>query len=254
MTWLEQVQAGLLVIKNTQTGEQLSPERVLALSNNELIVASGDSGVTSVLLSQLTDVTPTASSLVVPAATATHVDFASMSPAVESGSIETTRYMHHLGLDSLRIGHCQIARTSGVASDLIKIPPSVRVMLEATCEASGQSSIDLSILDGIKELPILPLTTTRVFHERIYPGLPLRVPIDTSQPVQVYLDGVPVSISAAAAILSKEENYTVSYSPSAGWIVTPSQTSVQVKLILQAKSGDAWPRASGIILRTEAVA
>lgn len=79
---------------------------------------------------------------------------------------------------------------------------------------SDHSSIEYEVLiDNSHRRPVLPENKNVAFNELLRPGRPLRFAPDTVQPVQVYKNSEPVSISVAEAAELSDAVYTVTYTP-----------------------------------------
>lgn len=100
---------------------------------------------------------------------------------------------------------CFISRQMKINGDYLS--------LDLTYYGGSSTSVEVSILIGGKEFPIMPKGDTYIRNEKIFYGMPTRFPVDETKGMTVYYKGEMVSKTFEEAQADSLEGYSVSYYP-----------------------------------------
>lgn len=160
-------------------------------------------------------------------------------------------YTSYFGLNDFVTANKSFAPASGAVSDEISVEKDVPLHLYAdvSCDTS-KASVEFSILDGTKEMPILPDDQMEVEHEKVFFMLPARF---VGKDFMYYRDGSPLGTKLADGAMSDGATYTVSYKPDiSSYEVTPTSDKVRVKTVIRVYDADArMPEVKNIRLGQE---
>lgn len=171
--------------------------------------------------------------------------------APESSEKETYRfYTNYFGLNSFDTERREFAKTSGVVTEAISVKKGVPLKLYADVQCGDGASVEFSVMDGARELSVVPVGTTRITKERMFLGLPQRFPgTDDSY----YRNGEPIS-KPSDEQFADGATYCHSYNlrneiPD----VTPTHDEVRVKVVFRVYNQEArMPEVSNIRIEQEA--
>lgn len=93
--------------------------------------------------------------------------------------------------------------------------------------------IEYSILDGDRDVPIIPIGVDHVENERIFAKLPLRFLQDESNAYVIKKNGLVVEISLDDAKTQLIDRYTIDYFPKESFNYTPINNSIKVKAVIR---------------------
>lgn len=172
------------------------------------------------------------------------VDFNEPIPTFKSNLTRTKKYIYYFGLDQVEAKNVQIDKTSCIVSSYIEVGnlgDEDYIQIDASYYSDANSSIEFYIIDGEKEVPLLPINTSSVEHESLFVNLFTRFDIDTSKPVVVRNNGTICSKPYLDVISkidlwkdsSNRHEYTISYTPLGGVNYKPINTKIQVKAIIR---------------------
>lgn len=159
--------------------------------------------------------------------------FTKPQPIFKSDLQRHYRFEYYFGLDNVEFKSRNINLTCGKITNDIHIGNVKHLELEADYSISEYSSVEFSIIDQDKEVPIMPINDDIVRNEKIFFGLPLRFPIDKTKPYYIKKDGVEVNITPEAAINSNDGLYTITYTPVDSKQYEPIEDKVKLKVILR---------------------
>lgn len=171
--------------------------------------------------------------------------------APESSEKETYRfYTNYFGLNSFDTERREFAKTSGVVTEAIPVKKGVPLKLYADVQCGDGASVEFSVMDGARELSVVPVGTTRITKERMFLGLPQRFPgTDDSY----YRNGEPIS-KPSDEQFADGATYCHSYNlRSEIPDVTPTHDEVRVKVVFRVYDQEArMPEVSNIRIEQEA--
>lgn len=162
-------------------------------------------------------------------------------------------YTNYFGLNSFLTANKSFASDSGCISTPIEVTPytSIKLHADIQCDPSV-ASVEFSLVDGNQEIPILPVETKKVEHEKVFFMLPTRF---HGTDKTYYLNGTAVGDSMDASVIAKNKNAcTVSYTPDEdSFSVMTESDSVRIKVVFRIynKMGK-MPEVSNIHLEQEA--
>lgn len=141
-------------------------------------------------------------------------------------------YTSYFGFNDFVTANKSFAQTSGAVSEEIEVAAGkpLHLYADVSCDALN-SSVEFSILDGAKELPILPYDQDMVENEKLFFMLPTRF---TGEGMEYSRNGSPVGVKIADGAMSDGATYTVSYKPDvSAYTVTPSSNKVRIKTVIR---------------------
>lgn len=151
-----------------------------------------------------------------------------------------TMYVYNFGLDLFEINRIVLYEDNYFLSEPINIGvlDSDEYLQLYVDDNTGQySNIEYYIVDGDKDVPIIPIGLDYVSNERIFPETDLRFIV--SDDIESYYDriikkdGIELSISLEEAKLKYDGRYSVSYTPLIENTYTPLNSTVRVKAIIR---------------------
>lgn len=148
------------------------------------------------------------------------------------------KYTYRFGLDYLNLSYVEQYNESCFMSDEIHVGRfNSNEYLNINTEFSSleSTSIEFYIVDGNKEVPILPLSLDKIKNEKIFTGMNLRFDQGYDDDYAIRKDGYVINMSLDDAISQMTGNYSVDYTPNATtcYSYTPINTSIKVKAILR---------------------
>lgn len=162
---------------------------------------------------------------------------------------EITNYF--FGLDALEIAERLPDDANGVILDSIMLGNCSYIELSADLAFGSGGAVEFYIVDGIKEIAILPLECDRVSNERIFFNLPLRFAVDKEKAITVKKNGLTVSSSSDLADLKIDRGtYTIDYTPLAAWQYRPENDRIAIKIVQRCYEKDGVPPyLRGLLIR-----
>jgi hypothetical protein len=173
-------------------------------------------------------------------------------PSVPNDNKNTTLYgyrRYRVGLDRIRVLKSHPAKVNGFITKEIKVHNCS--YLELSASVSGEGNIEYSIIDGLNETPIVPITQTDIIQERIIPGLSTRFGADGNSPVSIYQDGIKTDygIDDLPNLDYGGGTYTISYKPVlTAYRYKPNNTEVKVKIVQRCMDNKAPATINSIVL------
>lgn len=168
-------------------------------------------------------------------------EFVYVPPPQKLVSKTATRYFYTFGIDDVQIGTRKINPNCAMVTKEIKLNNTETIEIDAIHKINDNTSIEYSIIDGDKEVPILPIDEERVINERIFFGLPLRFTVDESKNFVIKKDGKEINISIDDAINSNDGIYTITYTPLNAHQYKPSNSTIRLKFVLRTYNEFATP-------------
>jgi hypothetical protein len=155
-------------------------------------------------------------------------------PAFSSKLQKVNKFSYFFGLDKLKLQYKIINKDCCFVSEEIILgtfKEDEYIQLDVEHEANEYSSLEFYIIDGTKEIPILPINDKEVFNEKIFYNLRTRFPIDTEKAIEIKKDGIASGKTVDQAIQSNDGLYTITYSPEDVYSYKPLNSSVKIKII-----------------------
>ena len=140
-------------------------------------------------------------------------------------------FKYTFGLDAIKVQQKAMYKECGYQSETISLGECSYIELSA--DENGSNPVEYYIIDGTKEVPILPVEKTKVVHEPLVYQLGTRFAVDPDSDVKIYQDGVETNLllSDADSFDYAGHSYTVSYTPIDAHKYFPKNKEVQVKII-----------------------
>lgn len=143
------------------------------------------------------------------------------------------RFSYFFGIDNVEFKSLSVNKVCGKITNEIEIGNAETIQLEAKYSVSKDASVEFYIIDGDKEVPILPINDSIARNEKIFFGLPLRFEMDKTKPYQIKKDGEVVSMTPEAAINANDGEYTITYTPVNAHNYQPTNSKIKIKTILR---------------------
>lgn len=172
------------------------------------------------------------------------IDFNEPIPTFKTDVKRVKKYIYYFGLDQIEAKNVQIDKTSCIVSPYIEIgqlSDEDYIQLDVSYYSDINSNVEFYIIDGEKEVPILPLKDTTIENESLFVNLFTRFNIDKTKPVTIKNKGATCNKSYENIISninlwedsSNRYEYTISYTPLEGKVYRPINTKIQIKITLR---------------------
>lgn len=156
-------------------------------------------------------------------------------------TITVTKYVYTFGIDELAINLLDLEDDCYFLSEYINTGTfnEEEYIYLAVADNSGEySNIEYCILDGDKEIPIMPIGQKYIYNERIFPEENIRFSIDTDLwsegIIKIKKNGEAQDIQLEVAQSKYDDVYSISYQPVSNYYkYTPINSSIRVKAILR---------------------
>ena len=173
--------------------------------------------------------------------------------ASQAAKTENYRYYtNYFGLNNFVTANKKFRKTSGAVSEEIpvKAGKDIRLHVNIQCDPSA-ASVEFSLLDGNRELPIVPMEMKSIQHEKVFFMQPKRF---RGKDEVYYRDNVELGSTFDESAFSDDASYTVSYTPSDdSYAVQSKNESVRIKVVLRVYNEDGkMPEVSNVRLEQEA--
>lgn len=172
-----------------------------------------------------------------------------------SGStVQISMYMYSFGLDYLDVKRIVQYEDGYFISD----PISVGVMNEKEYIQLNVDDTDedgfgteYSILDGDREIHLVPVGVEHIENERVFPETDIIYNMDESEKYIIKKDGITTDISLENAKLQYRNRYSIDYFPELKFNYTPINTDVRVKAVMRTygKYREFTPEIKKIVIR-----
>ena len=155
-------------------------------------------------------------------------------------SVTHTFYGYYFGLSEATAALREYYENSSFVSDPILTEPGEIYALDADYVQPYKTSVEFYIIDGIKEIPILPLGKTSIQNEKLFFNMPLRFSADDS-PI-IYRDFVAVADTLESVSFNTNSLLTANYAASEkSQYIRVTDSFVRVKAILRCYKGAEQP-------------
>lgn len=164
------------------------------------------------------------------------IPFNEQPPTFSSDLKKVNKYSYFFGLDKLLIKNATANQNCCFISQelsLGEITQDGYIQLEAEFSNENNSAIEFYIVDGSKEVPILPVGQSFVLNEKIFFGLNTRFAVNDSKGYEIKRNGIIVDITLDKAIQSTDALYTVTYTTVTSFNYKPINNSVKIKTVLR---------------------
>lgn len=161
--------------------------------------------------------------------------------AAELKDISKTTYF--FGIDEIASRYRLINQTCGVVFKDIMVGRCSYIELVATAATNDNNSVEFSIIDGTKEIPILPVSCEQVVNEKLFFNMSPRFAINTKKDVAIKKDSqiVKRSIDGLSEIDLQNGLYTIDYTPIDAYKYYPENETISVKVVQRLYSETAEP-------------
>ena len=142
-------------------------------------------------------------------------------------------YTYYFGLNDLVIVNKKYASVSAILSESINVTMNMPLRISSNISVPERSSIEFYVVDGIDEIPLLPIEQSSIVHEKLFFEMPIR--FHDGSDFHFFKDFV--SMSESRDNLDERNDgslYTVSYNPpSTAYEYVPKSSSIKIKIILR---------------------
>lgn len=123
-------------------------------------------------------------------------------------------YDYSFGINKIELKQTVAKKVSGFISSEVKTGNVDYIEISADV-SSKNSSIEYYVIDGIKEIPILPVEDSIIFREKLFPDLNTRFLPNLNKNITVYKDGEisPLSFNDIKTLDFNRNEYSISYYP-----------------------------------------
>ena len=158
-----------------------------------------------------------------------------------ANTISVNKYVYTLGIDSISVAMISLNNDCYFLSNTIetgRFKENEFLQLAVSDTAGEFSSIEYYIVDGNREVPILPVSEKYVYNERIFPETDLRFKIDddlySEGVMKIKKDGMAINTSLSNVIDQYDGVYCVSYQQDPNvYSYTPINDSIKIKAVIR---------------------
>lgn len=225
----------LTVYINKITGECIDDNSIVSVTDDGLILY--ENGCWKLLAKgQYTDSTDSSQeNLTIPGVAGGTINTILSPEKITSKSMRY--YTYYLGLNNISIANRGYSKVSAIVSDSFDVAAGTKLKLKASVVIPKYTSVEFSIIDGIKDTPILPQGITNIVDEKLFFQLPLRF---TGTNYSYYKNFVYAGATKDALNMKNDSSlYTVSYTPDeSAYTYMPEHSSVKVKTLFRVYKDD----------------
>ena len=158
-------------------------------------------------------------------------------------------YYYLFGIDNITLENVNIVNDSFFVSRDITIG-SIKKGEYITVIGDSNANVEISILDGTEEIPVLLEGVSSIVDEKIFHKAPLRFSYDSTKDIIVKCEGVHTELSVQDAIDKNDGKiYTVSYCPVIAPISSLKSEGVSVRCVLRNNISDITPFIKNIQIK-----
>jgi hypothetical protein len=163
--------------------------------------------------------------------------------ASDADIVTENKTAYFFGIDSVSLQYKVPDATSGIVFHSIPLGRCSYVQLSADIALNDKSSVELYVIDGTKETPILPIENDRVINEKLFFNLPTRFTVDTKRDIEVKKDGQVIkrTIEGLDSLDLQSGLYTISYTPLNAHNYFPDNETISIKAIQRLYDPNAEP-------------
>jgi len=156
---------------------------------------------------------------------------------------DVSKTTYFFGIDEIASRYRLIHKTCGVVFDNITIGRCSFIELAAAAVTNDNCSVEFYIIDGTKEIPILPVSCEQVVNEKLFFNMNPRFSIDTKKDVTIKKDGQIVKriVGSLSELDLQNGLYTIDYTPIDAHRYYPENETISVKVVQRLYSETAEP-------------
>ena len=152
--------------------------------------------------------------------------------------VTVNKYTYRFGLDYFTLHNVERYNESCFMSEEINVgrmKSTEYLNINSDFISAESTNVEFYIVDGNKEIPILPLSESKVKGEKIFTGMPLRFTQEYEDDYTIRKNGYVVNMALDDAMKQISGEYSVDYTPSkeSCYSYTPMNTSVKIKAVLR---------------------
>lgn len=166
-------------------------------------------------------------------------EFNSMEPEnrfnMDAPAKNVKKNIFSMGIRSITASNVIPKQNSGYITKEIEIGNVSYIELSVE-RSNTDTSVEFYIIDGQKEIPILPIEETKIKNEKIFYGQNTRFTPLSKNDVTIRLDGTEVSTLPLDELINSDtsagKNYTVDYIPAGNpHKYSPQNTKIKIKMV-----------------------
>lgn len=163
-----------------------------------------------------------------------------------------TFYTNYFGLSKAKFSYRKYRRDSGIMTPDISVTANKPIELLAEIKMPEKTSVELYVVDGNNEIPILPKGEENVIHEKVFLGT---APRFDSDKYSYFRDFVSVGPQIPESDLRLSESlFTVCYKPDKdAYTYKPLHSTIKIKAILRMYADDIEPPTISSIVVSQGV-
>jgi hypothetical protein len=156
---------------------------------------------------------------------------------------EVNKTTYFFGIDTITSTYNIFNNTCGFIFKGVAIGRCSFIELAADAVVNEDCSVEFSIIDGTKEVPILPVTVDRVVNEKFFFNMAPRFEVDTKKAIEIKKNGqiVKRSLDGLEDLNLQDGLYTISYTPMNAYRYSPDNEMINVKVIQRLYSDNTEP-------------
>lgn len=164
-------------------------------------------------------------------------------PQFHSDVKKITKYEYFFGIDSFKAFRKSMNTDCGFLTRDVYVGSLIKdngeyIQIDTDYSISSDSNIEFYVIDGQRQIPIMPVKDTIIVNEKLFAGLNTRFVFnkDDRTSYKIFKDGSEVDIDYLTAISDKENNYYITYKPlfnENNYKYTPINDKIKIKMVLR---------------------
>lgn len=164
-------------------------------------------------------------------------------PLSTADTQEVNKATYFFGIDLITSHYRVLNNTNGMIFKNVSIGRCSFIELAASMVVNESCSVEFYIIDGTKEVPILPVSCDRIVNEKLFFNMNPRFSVDVKKDIEVKKNGqiIQRTISGLENLDLQDGLYTISYTPTDAYRYFPESESINIKVIQRMYDEKAEP-------------
>jgi hypothetical protein len=164
-------------------------------------------------------------------------------PVFNANVQEINKTTYFFGIDAITSRYRIINKTCGIVFKNISIGRCSYIELVANAVTNDNCSVEFYIIDGTKELSILPVSCNRVVNEKLFFNMSPRFSVDIKREIEIKKNGqiIKRTVDGLEDLNLHDGLYTISYTPIEAYQYYPENETISVKVLQRLYKESAEP-------------
>jgi len=164
-------------------------------------------------------------------------------PLTDADIKEVSKTTYFFGIDSITSHHRVLYDTNGIIFKNVSIGNCSFIELSADVVANENCSVEFYIIDGSKEIPILPVSYDKIINEKLFFNMNPRFNVNAKKDIEIKKNGqiIQRTIDGMEDLNFQDGLYTISYTPINAYRCFPESKLISIKVIQRLYDDTAEP-------------